>query len=121
MSAVKLTDAVRRALVRVVDGYDSGCPVFAPSIVTGTRELGVAIRRHLESLGLVERYDRAAEVHADPARVSEAIPPFLYFRPTALGRRAVGACRCVAPPRAPGMNHERVCPEYVSSRGEEES
>ena len=85
----KLTAAQRTGLARVIDCFGRGRPVFALSNSRGTRELSVSIRRQLEGLKLIERYDYAAAVHA--TRPHEGVPPFIYFRPTSAGRAALGA------------------------------
>ncbi len=93
-----LTPAQLMALRRVSDGYRNGTPVFAPSTLQGTRGvlgLSYAIRRQLEGLGLIEQYDHAAEMRATSPNV--AVPPFLYFRPTAAGRDVVMAFVPVMP------------------------
>lgn len=88
-SPPRLTAAQRTGLARVIDCFDRGHPVFAPSNSVGTRDLSVGIRRQLEGLGLIERYDYAAERKA--TRPNEAVAPFIYFRPTAMGRAALDA------------------------------
>jgi hypothetical protein len=84
MSASKLTALQETGLARVIDCFDRGNPVFAPSVRKGTRDLSVAVRKQLQDLGLIELYNRVAEVQA--TRPNEGVPPFLYFRPTAAGR-----------------------------------
>jgi hypothetical protein len=83
----KLTAAQRTGLARVIDCFDNGHPVFAISNSVGTRDLSVAIGKQLEGLGLIERYDYAADRYA--IRPHEGVPPFIYFRPTAAGRAAL--------------------------------
>jgi hypothetical protein len=83
----KLTAAQLTGLARVIDRFDNHRPVFALSNSVGTRDLSVAMGKQLEGLGLIERYDYAAEVHA--TRPHEGVPPFIYFRPTAAGRAAL--------------------------------
>jgi hypothetical protein len=86
---VRLTKAQRAALARVAYRFDGvHPPLFAPDETHGTKELSLAIRRQLEAMLLIERFDRAAYVHA--TRPNEAVPPFIYFRPTAAGRIALG-------------------------------
>jgi hypothetical protein len=77
-----LTKAQWGALVRVANSYDNGAPLFSIEETTGLKELTSDIRHQLESLMLIERYDRVAEVMgARPRWVT-----FIYFRPTAAGR-----------------------------------
>lgn len=81
---MKLSPAQLRALTYVARMIDEGHPpAFNSSERVGTRELGVTVRQQLEALKLIERFDYGATV-------SHATPPFIYFRPTAAGRAALG-------------------------------
>lgn len=79
----RLSGPQRKALTRVVRLIDEGHPpAFNTSERQGNRELSVTIRRQLESLGLIERFDYGATV-------PHATPPYIYFRPTDAGRDAM--------------------------------